>query len=159
MDAHITTPTSVQIRDKNIRIAIKSMDGSEKLGEIVFNPDDNKTYEKFVNLMVALKEGNDSAKDNDVTPEDAKKLEENNLETMADLDAALEIVHRMDGAFKATIEAWENVCAGLDDLFGQGVCQIFTQGQMDEELLIPLIDVVSPHFKQSRDKKTSKYKA
>lgn len=162
MNAHMPEPelmASVQIKDKNVRIPVMDAEGKEKLGEICFNPEDDRTYQKFIDVAQMLREGGKKVKAIEIDEAGLKEIQEKELETLDDFEQAMKVFESLGAAVKITAETWDSVCAGLDEIFGAGVCAIFTQGQVDGELLEPLFNAVTPYFRQERNKKVTKYKA
>lgn len=143
----------VQIRNKKVRIAIK--DGDKEIGMISFNPDDTQIYTKFVQLIEQLTTGSKSIDNIKFGESELDKK----LETLEDFENASALFDKIKQASQLTVELWSSVCKGLDEIFGEGVCQCFTQGDIDPDLLVPLIDAVTPYFKKSRQSKVAKYKA
>lgn len=147
--------SSVQIIDKKKRFPIKSADGKEVLGEIAFNPYDRRAFEKFIDMYNILMNGEKEARKIEIDPIDF----EEEWETFEELEKASTSLNQINQVLKISSRAWIEVCAGLDDIFGKGVCEIFTQGDHDEELLVPLFNKVIPEFQKAREPKTEKYRA
>jgi len=145
--------SQVQIINKKIKIAV--MDDEKQIGEIAFNPDDDRTYNRFIDLAEILINGKRNI---DSIQYDENELN-NKLETIEDFENASAILGKMKMALNIADSTLMEVCKGFDEIFGAGVCDLFMQGDHDAELLIPLIDAVTPYFKKVRDKKTGKYRA
>lgn len=144
---------TVQILRKKIRIAIK--DDEKVISEIAFNPDDTRTYRRFLDIIEMLTTGKKKVNEIEagITPEDLERK----LETIEDFENASKLFEQMKAATNVAAETWEEVCRSLDELFGAGVCKAFTGGDIDPELLTPLIDSVMPYFKKSREGKMKPY--
>ena len=143
---------SVKIQDKRKRIRILDADDAV-IGEIAFNPDDSRIYRRLLALMELLTGGK---KEIEGIEFDEGELEKE-LETAEDFAAAAETIAKLSRATEIAGVTWDEVCAGLDELFGQGVTYAFTGGAADPELLLPLFDCVMPLFAEARKAKTEKY--
>lgn len=143
---------SVQIRDKKKRIAIKN--GDKVIGEITFNPDNTEMYSKFLDILNVLAAG--SKKIKDIKVDDS--LIDKKMETIEDFENASEVFGKIKQGLVLSDDLWKETCKNLDDLFGKGVCEYFTQGDSDVELLEPLFEVVTPFFEKARTEKVDKYK-
>lgn len=143
---------SIQILNKNIKLQIK--DGEEAIGVISFNPDDARTYAKFINLVNELSEGKKAVDSIKLSEEELNKK----LETIEDFDNSSETFKKILKISEVNEEVWNKTCAGLDEIFGEGVCKCFTGDTVDIELLMPLINFVTPYFNKARKERVGKYK-
>lgn len=144
---------TVQILQKKIRIAIK--DGDETIGEIAFNPDDTRTYKRFLSIIEMAMNGNKEI--NKIESGIDKSALDKKFETVEDFENASDVFSKMLTVTNIADESWNELCKGLDEIFGAGVCEAFTGGDMDTELLNPLVDCVMPYFREARQEKAKPY--
>ncbi len=147
----------VKILDKKVRIDVKDAEDNI-IGQICFNPDNTQVYSKFLDMMQLL-EGKNKEMESIALTDDERAALDKDLSTVEDFEAAAGALGKIKMATDLATETVKEACAGLDSVFGEGICDLFMQGDYDVELLEPLINVVVPYFNKSREGKTNKYKA
>lgn len=156
----------VQIRSKKVRIAV--MDGEKQIGEISFNPDDTRVYSRFAAILRNLTEASKQDKKIDLSKYDdlfelvegddgTQEKQIKGLEEIEDLDKASEYFGMAINRVESASDAYKGVFEELDALFGEGICELFTGGEQDADLLMPLFDAVAPYFQKSRENKVSPF--
>lgn len=140
-----------------IRQEVKDEEGN-LLHAFTYNPNDITTLQKFWDLIGLLYQKSSEAPS--ANPNDLALLEKP-AETAEEFAAAAQAVRNVGQVFATANQAFAEVCSGLDDIFGAGVCRVFCGGYADPALLDPLLDAVLPDFEKAAEKrkmKTDRYK-
>lgn len=145
---------SVQIID-NLKI-IEIMRGDEMLGTMVFDPDDFDTYKKFMDIISLTHDGGKTIRDIKLTDEESAAMEKSS-DSLEEFKAAESAFDKYREMVDVSVSSFDKICSGLDEIFGEGVCAIFTQGRKNIKLLNPLFESAMPFFKESRDEKVKPY--
>ena len=134
----------------------------ERIGELVYNPNDIHVLDKFWAIYDKMNKGSQRQKQLEI---ELGRLDvdilEKDLETIDEFVRAGKVIEKRGETIKAAIETWDDMTKGLDDIFGEGTCELFTQGYADERMLDPLIEGVMPDFEaaaEERKKHVDKYK-
>lgn len=147
----------VKILDKKVRINVRDAEDTI-IGQIRFNPDSPQVRAKFMDLLLTLQGKTREMRGVEFTEEEIASLnKELTLEALDEFDAAGGAFGKARLATDLEMDTVRAVCAGFDDIFGAGVCDLFLQGDLDVELLVPMIDAVTPHFDKASEGKTAKY--
>ena len=64
---------------------------------------------------------------------------------------------KLNNTFHKCEEEIEKIKKSIDDIFGVNTSNILMENSNDVEMLLPLLEEVTPKFKKARDKKVNKY--
>jgi hypothetical protein len=137
-------------------------ENEEKIGQIAYNPNDINALDKFWAIYDKLNRGSQKQKEIEIElgAMDVDILDRD-LETVEEFQTAGDVIAKKGESIKAAITTFDDIAKGLDEIFGEGTCQLFTKGYVDEVLLNPLIEGVMPDFeKAAKERKAlvDKYK-
>lgn len=134
-------------------------ENGDKLGEISYNPTDINAIQKYFTLYNKCKNGQRQLNN---------KVENLNIDILAkELESADEfaeaenVTAKFSEALNFAVDTVDDVFAEVDGLFGEGTCQMFTQGCKDPNMLLPLFEATFPDFTaaaEERQTHVNKYK-
>lgn len=128
-------------------------ENGNKLGELKFNPSDNRIMIKLSNIFRDCTEALKKLEGKGEIP----NLENTKLDTYEDFEKAKEDIEKVCDIINIESEAISSAFKNLYDVFGKDTIDIFTGGTEDVELLTPLLDFIAPYVKSARMKKVDKY--
>ena len=128
-------------------------ENGEILGEIKFNPNDSRIMSKLSKIVIDLT----SAIEKIEKLGDIPEIEEKDLQKLEDFEKSLTTFQKLAEGFSIEEDSTKGVIDDLSEIFGRENIEALTCGTYDIMLLMPLIEFITPHLKQARQKKVSKY--
>ena len=125
----------------------------EKIGELKFNPKDSRIMKILTEAIIECTEG---LKEIDKLG-DIKKLSEKDLDTIEDYQKEEETFKKIDKGYDIELKTSESIINKLSTVFGKETIELFTQGTVDIDCIMPVINFVMPYVKKDRNKKIEKY--
>ena len=139
---------------KNTKITEEIVDEKGNvLGHISYDPKDYNAYKEIMNIMEDIYKLEDSLnKSKDI---DIDKLK--NAKTDADFDALRGEFHIISSALNEGSESIDSIIDRVDAIFGKGICNIILNGTYNLDLLLPLLENVTPQFEKVHTEKKNAY--
>lgn len=128
-------------------------ENNEKIGELKFNPKDSRIMKILTEAIVECTEG---LKEIDKLG-DIKQLSEKDLDTIEDYQKEEETFRKIDKGYDIELKTIESIIDKLSTVFGKETIELFTQGSVDIDSVMPVIEFVMPYVKKDRNKKIEKY--
>lgn len=143
------------VKNKLIKEDIFDEDGN-KIGELVFNPNDNRIMNKLYKIVqdaqLALKRLDKLGKMPDV-----EKLKNTTLTSIEDFEKASDDIDLLCKGGQIETDTIEGIFQDLYEIFGKDTINAVTQGTQDLEMIEPIMEFVKPYIEQSRKEKMQKY--
>jgi len=139
---------------KNTKITEEIVDEKGNLlGHISYDPKDYNAYKEIMNIMEDIYKLEDSlnkSKNIDIEKMKAAK-------TDSDFAALRNEFHSMSAALNEGSESVDSIIRRIDTIFGEGTCSIILNGTYNLDLLIPLLENVTPEFEKVHTIKKNAY--
>lgn len=143
------------VKNKLIKEDIFDEDGN-KIGELVFNPNDNRIMNKLYKIVqdaqLALKRLDKLGKMPDV-----EKLKNTTLTSIEDFEKVSDDIDLLCKGGQIETGTIEGIFQDLYEIFGKDTINAVTQGTQDLEMIEPIMEFVKPYIEQSRKEKMQKY--
>lgn len=143
------------VKNKLIKEDIFDEDGN-KIGELVFNPNDNRIMNKLYKIVqdaqLALKRLDKLGKMPDV-----EKLKNSTLTSIEDFEKVSDDIDLLCKGGQIETDTIEGIFQDLYEIFGKDTINAVTQGTRDLEMIEPIMEFVKPYIEQSRKEKMQKY--
>lgn len=143
------------VKNKLIKEDIFDEDGN-KIGELVFNPNDNRIMNKLYKIVqdaqLALKKLDKLGKMPDV-----EKLKNSTLTSIEDFEKVSDDIDLLCKGGQIETGTIEGIFQDLYEIFGKDTINAVTQGTQDLEMIEPIMEFVKPYIEQSRKEKMQKY--
>ena len=143
------------VKNKLIKEDIFAEDGN-KIGELVFNPNDNRIMNKLYKIVqdaqLALKKLDKLGKMPDV-----EKLKNSTLTSIEDFEKVSDDIDLLCKGGQIETDTIEGIFQDLYEIFGKDTINAVTQGTQDLEMIEPIMEFVKPYIEQSRKEKMQKY--
>ncbi len=143
------------VKNKLIKEDIFDEDGN-KIGELVFNPNDNRIMNKLYKIVqdaqLALKKLDKLGKMPDV-----EKLKNSTLTSIEDFEKVSDDIDLLCKGGQIETDTIEGIFQDLYEIFGKDTINAVTQGTQDLEMIEPIMEFVKPYIEQSRKEKMQKY--
>lgn len=143
------------VKNKLIKEDIFDEDGN-KIGELVFNPNDNRIMNKLYKIVqdaqLALKRLDKLGKMPDV-----EKLKNTTLTSIEDFEKVSDDIDLLCKGGQIETDTIEGIFQDLYEIFGKDTINAVTQGTQDLEMIEPIMEFVKPYIEQSRKEKMQKY--
>lgn len=143
------------VKNKLIKEDIFDEDGN-KIGELVFNPNDNRIMNKLYKIVqdaqLALKRLDKLGKMPDV-----EKLKNSTLTSIEDFEKVSDDIDLLCKGGQIETDTIEGIFQDLYEIFGKDTINTVTQGTQDLEMIEPIMEFVKPYIEQSRKEKMQKY--
>lgn len=143
------------VKNKLIKEDIFDEDGN-KIGELVFNPNDNRIMNKLYKIVqdaqLALKRLDKLGKMPDV-----EKLKNSTLTSIEDFEKVSDDIDLLCKGGQIETDTIEGIFKDLYEIFGKDTINAVTQGTQDLEMIEPIMEFVKPYIEQSRKEKMQKY--
>jgi len=143
------------VKNKLIKEGIFDEDGN-KIGELVFNPNDNRIMNKLYKIVqdaqLALKRLDKLGKMPDV-----EKLKNSTLTSIEDFEKVSDDIDLLCKGGQIETDTIEGIFQDLYEIFGKDTINAVTQGTQDLEMIEPIMEFVKPYIEQSRKEKMQKY--
>ncbi len=143
------------VKNKLIKEDIFDEDGN-KIGELVFNPNDNRIMNKLYKIVqdaqLALKRLDKLGKMPDV-----EKLKSSTLTSIEDFEKVSDDIDLLCKGGQIETDTIEGIFQDLYEIFGKDTINAVTQGTQDLEMIEPIMEFVKPYIEQSRKEKMQKY--
>lgn len=143
------------VKNKLIKEDIFDEDGN-KIGELVFNPNDNRIMNKLYKIVqdaqLALKRLDKLGKMPDV-----EKLKNSTLTSIEDFEKVSDDIDLLCKGGQIETDTIEGIFQDLYEIFGKDTINAVTQGTQDLEMIEPIMEFVKPYIEQSRKEKMQKY--
>ena len=143
------------VKNKLIKEYIFDEDGN-KIGELVFNPNDNRIMNKLYKIVqdaqLALKRLDKLGKMPDV-----EKLKNTTLTSIEDFEKVSDDIDLLCKGGQIETDTIEGIFQDLYEIFGKDTINAVTQGTQDLEMIEPIMEFVKPYIEQSRKEKMQKY--
>ena len=143
------------VKNKLIKEDIFDEDGN-KIGELVFNPNDNRIMNKLYKIVqdaqLALKKLDKLGKMPDV-----EKLKNSTLTSIEDFEKVSDDIDLLCKGGQIETATIEGIFQDLYEIFGKDTINAVTQGTQDLEMIEPIMEFVKPYIEQSRKEKMQKY--
>lgn len=139
----------------NKSLVIENIEDNEGnvLGQIKFDPNDEKIMKKLSDTMMGITQKlNEQKKIGEIG-----EIKEFNLDSTEEFEENLKQLEKINKTVDLNYEAIELAINNFADVFGKETMDIITGGSVSLENLKPLIDFISPYVKDSRKKLTDKY--
>ena len=143
---------NIIVNKKFIKEDILDENGN-KLGEIKFNPSDNRIMTKITNIFNTCTNALKRLENKGKIPD----LQNTKLETMEDFENAKADIQKVCDVIEIESDTISNVFKNLYEVFGKDTIDIFTGGTEDIDLLIPLLEFIAPHVRDARNQKVNHY--
>lgn len=128
-------------------------ENGKKLGELKFNPNDNRIMAKMSKIIKDLESVLKQVKDLGDIPE----LTDKKIKTIEEFEAEKDSINLICKGIDLEQMAFENVINDLSDIFGKETIDIFTGGTVDIDAVMPIIEFVMPYVKNASNQRVSKY--
>lgn len=143
------------VKNKLIKEDIFDEEGN-KIGELVFNPNDNRIMNKLYKIVqdaqLALKKLDKLGKMPDV-----EKLKNTTLTSIEDFEKVSDDIDLLCKGGQIETGTIEGIFQDLYEIFGKDTINAVTQGTQDLEMIEPIMEFVKPYIEQSRKEKMQKY--
>ena len=143
------------VKNKLIKEDIFDEDGN-KIGELVFNPNDNRIMNKLYKIVqdaqMALKKLDKLGKMPDV-----EKLKNTTLTSIEDFEKVSDDIDLLCKGGQIETDTIEGIFQDLYEIFGKDTINAVTQGTQDLEMIEPIMEFVKPYIEKSRKEKMQKY--
>lgn len=145
---------AIVVKSKKIKENIYNENGNV-LGSISYNPEDVSTYAKLTDIMQNLTEISKEQK----KIKNIKNISQEEIENPEgiDFEKYQADFEKLNNTFHKCEEEIEKIKKSIDDIFGVNTSNILMENSNDVEMLLPLLEEVTPKFKKARDKKVNKY--
>ncbi len=131
-------------------------EGGNKIGELVFNPNDNRIMNKLYKIVqdaqMALKKLDKLGKMPDV-----EKLKNTTLTSIEDFEKVSDDIDLLCKGGQIETDTIEGIFQDLYEIFGKDTINAVTQGTQDLEMIEPIMEFVKPYIEKSRKEKMQKY--
>lgn len=124
-----------------------------KIGELRFNPSDNRIMNKLVQIVTDATSSMKKIKNIG----NVSDLSDKKLETIEDFENVQSDIEKICKGIDIESELIDRIFANLNEVFGKETIEIFTGGTQDIDLLMPLLEFVMPYVKDARQKNVNKY--
>ena len=124
-----------------------------KIGELRFNPSDNRIMNKLVQIVTDATSSMKKIKNIG----NVSDLSDKKLETIEDFENVQSDIEKICKGIDIESELIDRIFANLNEVFGKETIEIFTGGTQDIDLLMPLLEFVMPYVKEARQKNVNKY--
>lgn len=125
----------------------------ELLGHISYDPEDYNSYKEILNIMEDIYALDDALKVTNSV--DVKAIEE--AAKNEDFDSVRSQFHTMADAMNKGSESIDSIIKRIDTIFGTGTCKIILNGTYNLNLLLPLLEAVTPQFEKLHSEKKNAY--
>lgn len=143
------------VKNKLIKEDIFDESGN-KIGELVFNPNDNRIMNKLYKIVqdaqLALKRLDKLGKMPDV-----EKLKNTTLTSIEDFEKVSDDIDLLCKGGQIETDTIEGIFQDLYEIFGKDTINAVTQGTQDLEMIETIMEFVKPYIEQSRKEKMQKY--
>lgn len=143
---------NIIVNKKFIKEDILDENGT-KLGEIKFNPSDNRIMAKITNIFNTCTNALKKLESKGDIPD----LQNTKLETIEDLENAKADIQKVCDVIEIESDTISSVFRNLYEVFGKDTIDIFTGGTEDIDLLVPLLEFIAPYVRDARKQKVNKY--
>lgn len=143
---------NIIVNKKFIKEDILDENGN-KLGEIKFNPSDNRIMAKITNIFNTCTNALKRLENKGEIPD----LQNTRLETMEDFENTKADIQKVCDVIGIESDTISSVFKNLYEVFGKDTIDIFTGGTEDIDLLIPLLEFIAPHVRDARNQKVNRY--
>lgn len=143
---------NIIVNKKFIKEDILDENGN-KLGEIKFNPSDNRIMAKITSIFNTCTNALKRLENKGEIPD----LQNTRLETMEDFENAKADIQKVCDVIGIESDTISSVFKNLYEVFGKDTIDIFTGGTEDIDLLIPLLEFIAPHVRDARNQKVNRY--
>lgn len=143
------------VKNKLIREDILDESGN-KLGELVFNPNDNRIMNKLYKIV---QDAQNAVKKLDKLGKmpNVDKLKNTTLTNIDDFEKVSDDIDLLCKGGKIETETIESIFQDLYEIFGKETIDIVTQKTQDLDMLEPIIEFIKPYIEESRKQKIKKY--
>lgn len=142
---------AIVVKSKNIVESIEDEKGN-LLGKISYNPEDLKAYQKLTHIIDSI----NNIKNNSNNLNSLSTIKDEDI-TLDNFDEHKELFDGVKSDLDIINTEIENIKKDIDEIFGEGISNIFMGNSNDLELLMPLIDDVMPKFQANRKEQVNKY--
>lgn len=143
---------NIIVNKKFIKEDILDENGT-KLGEIKFNPSDNRIMAKITNIFNTCTNALKKLESKGDIPD----LQNTKLETIEDFENAKADIQKVCDVIEIESDTISSVFRNLYEVFGRDTIDIFTGGTEDIDLLVPLLEFIAPYVRAARKQKVNKY--
>ncbi len=143
---------NIIVNKKFIKEDILDENGT-KLGEIKFNPSDNRIMAKITNIFNTCTNALKKLESKGDIPD----LQNTKLETIEDFENAKADIQKVCDVIEIESDTISSVFRNLYEVFGRDTIDIFTGGTEDIDLLVPLLEFIAPYVRDARKQKVNKY--
>lgn len=143
---------NIIVNKKFIKEDILDENGN-KLGEIKFNPSDNRIMAKITNIFNTCTNALKKLESKGEIP----NLQNTKLETMEDFENVKDDIQKVCDVIEIESDTISSVFKNLYEVFGKDTIDIFTGGTEDIDLLTPLLEFIAPYVREARKQKVNKY--
>lgn len=143
---------NIIVNKKFIKEDILDENGT-KLGEIKFNPSDNRIMAKITNIFNTCTNALKKLESKGNIPD----LQNTKLETIEDFENAKADIQKVCDVIEIESDTISSVFRNLYEVFGKDTIDIFTGGTEDIDLLTPLLEFIAPYVREARKQKVNKY--
>lgn len=143
---------NIIVNKKFIKEDILDENGT-KLGEIKFNPSDNRIMAKITNIFNTCTNALKKLESKGNIPD----LQNTKLEIIEDFENAKADIQKVCDVIEIESDTISSVFRNLYEVFGKDTIDIFTGGTEDIDLLTPLLEFIAPYVREARKQKVNKY--
>ena len=143
---------NIIVNKKFIKEDILDENGN-KLGEIKFNPSDNRIMAKITNIFNTCTNALKKLESKGDIPD----LQNTKLETIEDFENAKADIQKVCDVLDIESETNSSIFENLYEVFGKEIIDIFTGETEDIDLLTPLLEFIAPYVREARKQKVNKY--
>lgn len=143
---------NIIVNKKFIKEDILDENGN-KLGEIKFNPSDNRIMAKITNIFNTCTNALKKLESKGEIP----NLQNTKLETIEDFENVKDDIQKVCDVIEIESDTISSVFKNLYEVFGKDTIDIFTGGTEDIDLLPPLLEFIAPYVREARKQKVNKY--
>lgn len=143
---------NIIVNKKFIKEDILDENGN-KLGEIKFNPSDNRIMAKITNIFNTCTNALKKLESKGEIP----NLQNTKLETIEDFENVKDDIQKVCDVIEIESDTISSVFKNLYEVFGKDTIDIFTGGTEDIDLLTTLLEFIAPYVREARKQKVNKY--
>ena len=147
----------LKIKNKLVKEPIIDIDTGTTLGYITFNPGDAQIMKNLTEIIEKIASAIGTLKNSgEISSQEIEQLE-GKIENVEDFENVSNILNKIGNKIKIESDTVIEVIDSLKKVFGTETINIITQNTYDIEMILPLIEFITPYVKEHREKSMAKY--